>query len=174
VSDAFVSVFLQRLSIRDLLRAMLLHPAFYSPDVRAGLVRTPVDLVVALMRLTGSTSATLDPTRTSAMGQTLFQPPNVAGWGSNTYWLGETMMAARALWVGIVTNRLDSLKFVDPATVADANAAAAGVFTKLGIPNPAPASLMSVADWLTEARVRKWNQRQALYVALMSPDFQMA
>ena len=174
VSDALVGVFLQRLSIRDLLRAMLLHPAFFSPEVRAGLVRTPVDLVVALMRLTGATSATLEPTRTSAMGQTLFQPPNVAGWGSNTYWLGETMMAARALWAGVVTNRLDSLKFIDPATVADTTAAAAGVFTKLGIPNPAPASLVSVADWLTEARVRKWNQRQALYVALMSPDFQMA
>jgi uncharacterized protein (DUF1800 family) len=153
---------------------MFIHPVFYTPDVRAGLMRTPVDLVVALMRLTGATSATLEPARTTSMGQTLFQPPNVAGWGSNTYWLGETMMAARALWGGVVTSKLDVLKFVDPATVADINTAAAGVFTKLGIPNPAPASLASVVDWLTEARARKWNQRQALYLALMSPDFQMA
>lgn len=178
VRDSLVAVFLQRLNIRDLLRAMFLDPAFYSPEVRTGLVRTPVDFVVAVMRLSNCNSATgIQPNRNTAiMGQQLFQPPNVAGWGSNAYWLGETMMAARANWSGFVTNFLAArpTPFIDPAAVADVNAAAAGVFAKLGIPNPAPASLASVVDWLTEARAKKWNQRQALYVALLSPEFQLA
>jgi len=176
--DSLVAVFLQRLNIRDLLRAMFLDPAFYSPEVRAGLVRTPVDFVVAVMRLSNYNSATgIQPNRNTAiMGQQLFQPPNVASWGSNTYWLGETMMAARSNWSGFVTNFLAGrpTPFIDPAAVADINAAAAGVFAKLGIPNPASASLASVVDWLTEARAKKWNQRQALYLALMSPEFQLA
>jgi uncharacterized protein (DUF1800 family) len=178
VRDALVTVFLQRLNIRDLLRAMFLDPAFYSVDVRTGLVRTPVDFVVAVMRLTGLNSVTgIQPSRnTTTMGQALFQPPNVAGWGSNTYWLGETMMAARANWAGFVAKYLADRTplFIDPAPVADVNAAATQIFAKIGIANPAPASLASVVDWLTEARAKNWNQRHALYLALMSPDFQLA
>lgn len=178
VRDSLVTVFLQRLNIRDLLRAMFLDPAFYSPDVRTGLVRTPVDFVVAVMRLSNCDSAAgIQPNRnTTTMGQAPFQPPNVAGWGTNTYWLGETMMAARANWSGFVTNFLATrpTPFIDPAAIADVNAAAAAIFTKLGVPNPAPASLASVVDWLTEARAKKWNQRQALYLALLSPEFQLA
>ena len=178
VRDSLVAAFLQRLNIRDLLRAMFLHPAFYTPEVRAGLVRTPVDFVVAVMRLSNCDSAAgIQPNRnTTTMGQAPFQPPNVAGWGSNTYWLGEHLMAARANWSGFVANFLSarSTPFIDPAAVADVNAAAAGVFAKLGIPNPAPASLASLVDWLTEARAKKWNQRQVLYLALLSPEFQLA
>ncbi len=170
VRDALVTVFLQQLNIRDLMRAMFLHPAFYSADVRSGLVRTPVDFVVAVLRLTGFRSVT--GYSTSTMGLTLFQPPNVAGWGSNTYWLAEAMMAARAFWAGVVATSLPD--FINPAPVADVNVAASQIFAKIGIANPAPASLASVVNWLTEARVKNWNQRHALYLALMSPDFQLA
>jgi uncharacterized protein (DUF1800 family) len=78
-------------------RAMLTHEGFYADSVKNGLVRTPVEYVVALLHATGKASATATPTwLMDAMGQRLLYPPNVSGWRPNGYWINASAMEGRA------------------------------------------------------------------------------
>ena len=45
---------------RPWVRAMLMHPDFYTDTVKAGLVRSPVEFVVALLAATGRRSADVE------------------------------------------------------------------------------------------------------------------
>jgi uncharacterized protein (DUF1800 family) len=83
--------------VRPWLRAMLTHPDFYTDAVRRGLVRTPVEFVVALLAATGKRSREADVTwLMEAMGQQLLYPPNVSGWRPNGYWVNASAMEGRA------------------------------------------------------------------------------
>ena len=84
-------------SIQAMVRAMLLRAEFYSDDVRRGLVRSPVEYVVALMSATGLRSVEHTPIwLLEGMGQRPFSPPDVSGWKHNGYWVNASAMAQRA------------------------------------------------------------------------------
>ena len=84
-------------SVRPWVTAMLTHPDFYSDSVRHGLVRTPVEYVVALMVATGQRSRQANVTwLMESMGQRLLFPPNVSGWRPNGYWVNASAMEGRA------------------------------------------------------------------------------
>lgn len=83
-------------AVRPWVRAMLTHEAFYTDQVRHGLVRTPVEFVVALMHATGKRTA--DGSfwwLMESMGQRLLYPPNVSGWRPNGYWVNSSAMEGR-------------------------------------------------------------------------------
>ncbi len=85
------------LDIHTLLRSIFLRPEFYSPTARQGLVRGPVEWIVTVLRMLGQTAADCNPQWwMEDMGQQLFEPPNVAGWKNNAYWLNSTALWARA------------------------------------------------------------------------------
>ena len=96
--DDLVAVFVgSSLDIRTLLRAIFLRPEFLSPTARLGLVRTPVEWIVTVLRSLGMTAVDTNPQWwMEQMGQILFEPPNVAGWKNNAYWLNSTALWARA------------------------------------------------------------------------------
>ncbi len=84
-------------SVRPWVTAMLTHPDFYSDSVKQGLVRTPVEYVVALMVATGQRSRQANVTwLMESMGQRLLFPPNVSGWRPNGYWVNASAMEGRA------------------------------------------------------------------------------
>ncbi|MFP5489644.1 MAG: DUF1800 family protein [Acidimicrobiia bacterium] len=83
-------------AIRPWVRALLVHPEFYTSAVRAGRVRTPVEFVVACLVATGRRSRLATPTwLMDGMGQRPLYPPNVSGWKHNGYWVNASAMAAR-------------------------------------------------------------------------------
>ena len=83
--------------VRPWVTAMLTHPDFYTDAVKQGLVRTPVEYVVALMVATGKRSRDVNVTwLMGAMGQALLFPPNVSGWRPNGYWVNASAMEGRA------------------------------------------------------------------------------
>jgi uncharacterized protein (DUF1800 family) len=85
------------LDVATLLRTIFLHPEFYSTPAKQGLVRSPVEWVVACLNATGFTAAQTNPQWwMETMGQQLFYPPNVAGWKNNAYWVNSTALWARA------------------------------------------------------------------------------
>ena len=98
ILDALVAAFVgSNLDVRTLLRAIFLRPEFYSVTARQGLVRTPVEWVVACLKTLGFTAAETNPQWwMEQMGQQLFYPPNVAGWKNNSYWVNSTALWARA------------------------------------------------------------------------------
>ena len=69
--------------LKPLLRRVFLSRDFYSPAAYATQVKSPVHLVVSTYRKLGLTTLPTIPDfgrLTARLGQTLFNPPNVAGW----------------------------------------------------------------------------------------------
>lgn len=78
------------------LRTLLTRPEFYQADVKRGLVRSPVEFVVAALVATGLRSRVGAPLwLMEGMGQRPLFPPNVSGWKHNGYWISASAMAQR-------------------------------------------------------------------------------
>ena len=77
-------------------RLILNRPEFYCATAKQGLVRTPIEWIVALCYYTGIDCRTTSASRgvRSTTGQQMYQPPNVAGWKPNAYWLNTSALAA--------------------------------------------------------------------------------
>jgi uncharacterized protein (DUF1800 family) len=95
-----------RYDIRAVMRALFTHPAFYSERAYHALVKSPTEVIVGFLRaleadLSGATSETrLALARqlgsvASAMGQVLFNPPNVDGWPGGAAWVGTSALITR-------------------------------------------------------------------------------
>ncbi len=83
-------------AIRPWLHELLTRSEFYSPAVKQGLVRSPVEFVVALLHATGRRSVEATPLwLMQGMGQRPLFPPNVSGWKHNAYWVNASAMAKR-------------------------------------------------------------------------------
>ncbi len=88
--------------IKPLLRALLLSDAFWAPDNRGALVKSPLELVVGAARsleLLDDDDGQPEPlwvARTArALGQDLFDPPNVKGWRGGERWVTTMTLPAR-------------------------------------------------------------------------------
>jgi len=86
-----------RYDIRTALRALLASDAFYAPQNRAALIKSPVDLVVGTLRQFNVTTGEVLPFVVTAnqLGQRLFAPPNVKGWPGGEAWINSTTLLAR-------------------------------------------------------------------------------
>lgn len=83
--------------MRPLLKNLFLSAEFYSPQSMSSHIKSPVELVVGAIRDLGLTDvnyAAVD-SATSQMGQTLFEPPNVAGWDENRAWVNAERLLVR-------------------------------------------------------------------------------
>jgi uncharacterized protein (DUF1800 family) len=178
------------LDVKTLLRAIFLRDEMYGTRARQGLVRSPVDWVVACLRATQMSAVATNPQWwMEAMGQQLFYPPNVAGWKNNAYWLTSTGLGARAAfarslsWQARVAHGDHPVGFLREITAthqavvdgrdrtvydvptADAVARAFSLFGRDPAVDPPGAHVRSVlATWLAAQRVAEqeppWSWRE--------------
>jgi uncharacterized protein (DUF1800 family) len=96
----------QNYELTPFLRALFRSEAFFSKKARRGLVKSPIDFTIGLVRSTGlrpTTSSATSPALDLAaidnslnnQGQRLTQPPTVAGWPSGDLWLAAQGMVER-------------------------------------------------------------------------------
>ncbi len=179
------------MEIAALVRATLLHDDFWAPENRYAIVRSPLEWVVATLRRTGYRLAPSSATGRNfleRMGHLPFEPPNVAGWKMNGYWLSTAAAWARgdlASWMrwkvsddGELPGLLTELRTGEGGLVPlTATAAADVVFALLGITDPSPATRARFCAWYDAANKSStaWSIRgSALMFGLLSPDFQLA
>jgi uncharacterized protein (DUF1800 family) len=83
--------------IKAALRALLTSDAFYAPQHRATLIKSPVELIVGTLRQFDFATGEMLPFAFSAaqLGQNLFAPPNVKGWAGGEAWINSTTLLAR-------------------------------------------------------------------------------
>jgi uncharacterized protein (DUF1800 family) len=82
--------------IRPVLRALFKSEAFSRPAAYHALIKSPAEFVAGTLRtLDAHTDGTGLPAIMSALGQELFNPPNVAGWPGGTAWIATNTMLAR-------------------------------------------------------------------------------
>lgn len=86
-----------RYDIRTALRLIFVSDAFYAPESRAALIKSPVDLVVGTLKTFDVRTGELAPFAflTAALGQNLFSPPNVKGWPGGAAWINSTTLLQR-------------------------------------------------------------------------------
>ncbi len=182
------------LELKPLLRAMFLRPEFYNSWARVGLVRTPIEWVVTIMKATGLPM--LDPGGDQPhfnywgideMGMDLFQPPNVAGWKNNGYWLGTTQHWARASWIWNYRWTLHEAHFLE-AEVLDVLLGSSNSKYRQAVDNALEAFRIYFPTENTHEMMLAWVKKQmqadgewshlAYYyttqMVTLSPDFMMA
>ncbi len=82
--------------VRDLLGVLLRSNVFYSQRAYRSLVKSPAELVLGAMRMTGvSATGPRVIGAMAAMDQVLMRPPNVAGWPGGAAWLNQGTILAR-------------------------------------------------------------------------------
>jgi hypothetical protein len=145
------------------------------------LVRTPIELAVAVLKTTGLDAATAHPEwYLAGMGQEPLNPPDVSGWRPNRYWISTTAAASKANFAGYVGWRQRELgrplvpggRANDPATVVD------GAFARAGILEPSSGTRAALVRWLQRNRAAQWDDwAEDQYLAtllVLTPEFQLA
>jgi uncharacterized protein (DUF1800 family) len=84
-------------STRAALRELLLSEAFWAPENRAALIKSPVELVVGALRQFNIRIGDPPPIALllRTLGQDLFSPPNVKGWPGGEAWINSQTLLAR-------------------------------------------------------------------------------
>lgn len=83
--------------IRPLLRAILTSDEFWSAKNRGTLIKSPVELVVGTVRTLGISieDASVMAKACRALGQDIFDPPNVKGWEGGPAWIASNTLLRR-------------------------------------------------------------------------------
>jgi uncharacterized protein (DUF1800 family) len=167
--------------MKPVLRALFLRPEFYAPAATQGLVRSPIEFFVGVMKASGLNSADVEPMQyAEGLGQEPFNPPNVSGWRPNKYWLSAGTAGQKASWAAGVHYRLRDKPnelFADLVKVPVPQAVDAAL-TKVGIPYPSDRSKAVVTAWLEQQRAapnQGWFEVFGLTtLVMMLPELQLA
>ena len=173
-----IDAFLPNLTIRDALREILNHDAFWDPANRFALTRSPVEFVVDILRrLNVRAEDTGLHRQLDQLGQALFEPPSVAGWGTGGYWVSTMSTWARAGFLGTlrwseeVHSQFDHLDELNNAPDA-----ADEIIRILGIPSASAESRSQLEEWWnTHDADFGWAMRHnAVIVGGMTPEMHVA
>jgi uncharacterized protein (DUF1800 family) len=156
--------------IRDVVRALLQMPDFYSQKAYRTQIKSPIDLVVQTVRAMGFDDNGKRFTRVpDAMGQTLFDPPDVAGWPGGEAWINSSSMLQRAnfansvaLWMSQINSEGVSLPDRDELMNLLLD----------GVPDPAMEAALDYFEAETKGEDSFGIQRAILYLFLAGPALQ--
>jgi uncharacterized protein (DUF1800 family) len=171
------------------LRALLVRPEFYTAEVKAGLVRSPVEFVVECLVATGRRSDAATPLwLMEGMGQRPLFPPNVSGWKHNGYWVNASAMAKRTdaarqfIWRSMTGYwNGDGLVHLAGGTISRAEVESAAANAHITVLDRF-LELMGItlgADSLGALRsymssISRWERVDVLALILMTPELQLA
>ena len=103
--------------LKPLLRTIFLSRDFYGPMAYATKIKSPVQLMISTYRKLGLTELPTIPDfnrLTTQLGQSLFNPPNVAGWAGGRTWITPALLLQRGnLFRGVLFPDTDSFKAPD-------------------------------------------------------------
>lgn len=171
-------------AIKPWVKAMLMRDEFYSPAAVQGLVRSPLEFIVNLFYFTGYRGADMNPQwYVEGMGQVPFNPPNVAGWKTNGYWVNTSVFGSRAEFARDATWHLRQNdanqvgKGRTPAQAVDFVAAMFGLTTN-GITLSA-VTRNAMINFVTASRTHEsagswWENTNLLTMIMMTPEFHVA
>jgi len=173
VVDDLIGTYGSGFDVAGSLRTVFLHPMFRSAQTRTGLVKQPIEYLVGLARALGL-GAAASPSGggggrltlalvASALGQEPLNPPNVGGWGQNSYWL-DTATAEVRLEAALLLARRADLSSIESVSVSQRSAVLADLLGLDGWGPTTASALERQAD----------RPEQLVALALASPDYVVA
>jgi len=137
---------------KQVVRAVLTSDAFYSPRAYRAIVKSPTAFAIGAIRLLG---ARPDPKLVvqacRQMGQTLFDPPNVAGWPGGRTWLGTSTWFARVNAAAALMNGGGVGAKPQPGVPGGRGFARGGAFAPANVTAVFPAPPASADDAIDQA-----------------------
>ncbi len=181
-------------AIREVVRAILLHPEFYAAHSVKTWVRSPVEFTVAAIRMLGGASDFSTPANSlPGMGQPLFNPSDAKGWDWGLAWMNTGSLFARASLANtLASNRGSSGTRFDPgALLAGSDASTAEkvvdlVASRLNVDDASAEVRGAWIDYLNredDGSLGTWTDtpqsidkkvRGLVHLMLTSPAFQLA
>ena len=174
-------------SIKAMMRHILTSEEFYSARAYRAQLKSPVDLVAGAVRSLGvETDGRPLGRLAEQMGQTLFSPPDVAGWPGGAVWINSTTLLQRlnfahTLSTGRNRRSLATERFFASAELADPRRATER-FINLFLDGQMPAGEQDVL-WAYMAALNGGGVPDELgepalrglaYLVMASPDYQVA
>ncbi|NNE95819.1 MAG: DUF1800 domain-containing protein [Acidimicrobiales bacterium] len=160
-----------------LLRAIFLHPEFRSSRARNALVRSPIEFTVAAMRHAGLTSDDIDPQwYIGEMGQSMYDPPNVAGWKQNGYWISSSAMWAKARFASNLRWQAHERELLADSPDLGVEQSVDRALDTFGVFDASQRTRSSLIDFVTTERATsRWAEPPGLiFLSLLTPEFQLA
>jgi len=178
-------------SLKAVMNEILSSTEFYSANAYRAKVKSPVELVAGMIRgLNIETNGLELVNPVNGMGQSLFNPPNVAGWKGGTSWINSATMIYRLNFANTVATARQKGFVFDPAQTLLQNGVAqpqgaVDYFTNLLIDGVIPdserkilLSYLNVSSSTTVSSSSAWatdeQLRSLTYLVLCSPDYQLA
>jgi uncharacterized protein (DUF1800 family) len=106
--------------LQPVLRRVFRSTLFFSPEARRSIIKGPADLLLGAQRALEA-QANLQETvqRMAELGQDLFAPPTVEGWGGGRLWINSAMLLARASFAADLALGDRFGRIAPPAQVAE-------------------------------------------------------
>ncbi|MEO8264304.1 MAG: DUF1800 domain-containing protein [Ilumatobacteraceae bacterium] len=175
VLDALAPAFAADMNLHNLVRSILVRPEFYSTTAKQGLVRTPIEYIVALCYYSGLTPENLGVSwRAESTGQQMYQPPNVSGWRPNAYWLNTSAVAGRADFARSATWQLRKNGGFDNLYVMTAANAVDYVANFFGISPLSTTTRTALINARSAEPNKWWAATNLLTMTMLAPEFHMA
>ena len=165
--------------VKPVLRALFLRPEFFSVTARQGLVRSPVEYVVNILKQLDLTAGQLNAQwLLEGMGQQPFLPPNVSGWRQNRAWVSASATASKYEYASTINWRLEPNEPFADLTHLPVVETINWAFFRLGLFAPTQHSRDTVTRWLEVQRAtpdQQWVEAgNLLRLMLLLPELQMA
>ena len=168
-------------SIKAAMRALLTSDAFYSEKAYRSRPKSPAELVAGTLHtLSVDTNAAGLPTILTRMGQTILDPPNVAGWPGGPTWINSSTLLERVNFANRIVTDRQGLKLQEALIKAGARSSKEVVDYLVGLlldgvmTPPERAQLDDYASAVLKVAETDAAQRSVLYLILSSPAYQMA
>ena len=166
--------------ISPVIRAIFSHEEFWADSSRYALIKNPVDFAVTFVKRCDLTLEEVGelglPGRLKTMGQELYEPPSVAGWGKGPKWLTSAGAWDRGEFLEGVRYKApveDALPVIeagdDPLTVVDR------LVDFLGLEDVSNNTEVAIREWFQDAAFNaSWSiSRNRAPIAGMCPEFQV-
>lgn len=176
--DDIVDAFLPNLNITNALRAIFTHPTFWDPATEFALVRSPVEIIVQMLRQLGIDAEDGNFIwQLDSLGHQIFEPPSVAGWGTGDFWIGTGNTWAKAQWlISLGWNPQAHSTFDDFLSQDSATEAAEWAIDILGIPRASDETVKAFEHlWTAHNEEHGWRAKHnVMILGGMCPEMQVA
>ena len=165
------------LDITALVREVLLLDEFWAPETRYALVKSPVEFMVDVLRRCGLRSDDVSLRwRMEGMGMVLFDPPNVAGWGQNGFWLSTATAWNKSRWINSMKWAADDLGILQDLDELTPDEAVDRVISFFGLYDVSSQSRNHARDLIeVTQRDRPWALKyEPFAMGLFLPEVQCA
>ncbi|MEM8705741.1 MAG: DUF1800 family protein [Actinomycetota bacterium] len=162
----------------DVLEALFLRDEFWAPERRYAVVKQPLPWIVELERRTGirNSAGRLDG-RLSVLGQQMFLPPSVAGWGHNGAWLSAAGLLGRARIARDMSDAVQKTGVFDGLRDNNTGFAVERILAFFGVPDASAQTRDALETWHTSAIENLnnyWTEREAFRVGALLPEVNLA